>query len=168
MFFSKTILGLFICFLLSSVCSEFQTGKKEPDQRPLETKVLVCPKNKQSVLMECFIFKGLRRHPLISQAWCSGQVPQTSPAPDPEGSRPRGRAWLNFGVQLQPGRPLAIHPAPPASATQADRFLRIPEAGGETYPASKIRSYQLWKSMVVRLLVLMPSLPEIYTFPKSS
>lgn len=35
------------CFLLASVCSKFQTSTKEPDQQPLETKVLVCPKKQK-------------------------------------------------------------------------------------------------------------------------
>lgn len=69
--------------------------------------------------MECFIFKGLPRYPLMSQAWYSWKDPQRSPAPDPEGCYSKERTWLNFRAQLQPGGPPAILPAHPAQPTQA-------------------------------------------------
>lgn len=71
--FSKTISGLFVCFfLISSVCSKFQTSTKRPDQQPLETKVLVSPKNRNNeCLWNVSSSKASPRHPLMNQAWCS-------------------------------------------------------------------------------------------------
>lgn len=54
-----------------------------------------------------------------------------------ESLTPQGEGW----AQLQPNRPLATLLAHPASTTQADRFPRIPEAGGDTCPADKMRSH---------------------------
>lgn len=143
MFFSKTILGLFICFLLSSVCRNSRLVKGARSTAPGDQSTSLSKKQTISAY-GVFHLKGLRRHSLISQAWCSGQVPQICFQPLTQRAHTPGEGpGSTLGCNFRPGRPLAIHTRPPASATQADRFLRIPGRQEGNLPASKIRSYQL-------------------------
>lgn len=93
--------------------------KKEPDQRPLETKVLVV---KKQTISAYGVFH-LQRPPQTSankaQAWCSGQVPQTGPAPDQRAHAP-GEGLAPTQGAASARSPTSHPPAPPASTTQAD------------------------------------------------
>lgn len=95
----ETILGLFICFLLSSVCSEFQTGKKEPRSTAPGDKVLVCPKTNNQCLWSISSSKASARHPLISPR--RGALGRFHRQTQPLTQRAHTQgSWLNFGCNF--------------------------------------------------------------------
>lgn len=126
-----------------SVCSKFQTSAKKPDQQPLETKVLVPPTNRNKECLRSVSSSKAPRH-LMSQAWRSQQVPQRSPGPDPQGSHPRERAWLNLSQVAHHPSSLPFLPLP----TPAGRCPRIPEALADTCAANKARAQEPQQSAI--------------------